>query len=498
MTRHRSLALALGTLTLCLATAAVRGQSGSIDLKPYRMEGKPIGGEGFTQLQALKSGKVRTRGPQEASNKALFKNAAEFLVYRVTQDQYYTGNDTGELKAPTGADRVMDVALRDLNIHLLVPNPGERLTLDQMNYIEDLGAAIDQAVVAVLTSKGVPPPVIRINATRMLALAARTGAPAHAKTITALLTNQFFKGKDGKPSETPPDVLYWSLKAAENLLAAPNPSALGTPNPARHTVKDDDLVPLVRALNDIVLNNPKGLAEKAARLKPEITVKPPPTPGAPKGDATLETSANPPPPAVDPKALTAEQAALIRYFRRQAVRALAELRFDTIAEGTPNEVRPGFTLAKVAALDASLNPPPTAAEVGEAVIGLCGINPSSNLNVDALLHLIAYGTGTFFTPKAENPDDKSIPWKAYAAQVDAAYAQLQKNAQSNPRLSPFRQQIAALAGIVTGEVTAPLTSANGTGRPSFERLGPWVQSNQPKGGLYGDDKKYQLNPRAGR
>jgi hypothetical protein len=498
MTRHRFLALALGTLTACLAAAAARGQSGSVDLKPFRMEGKPLDGTGLTQLQKMNKGEVKTRGPNEKANKALLQQAAEYYVYRVTHDQYYTGGETGELKAPTGSDKVMDEALRDLEIHLLVPVPGKPVLIDQVNYIEDFGAAIDQAVVTVLTGKGVPPPVIRINAARMLALAARTGSPAHAKTVTALLTNQLFKGKVGKPAETPPDVLYWALKAAENLLSAPDPLALGTPNPARHTIKDADLVPLVQALNDIVLKNPKGLAEKAAELKPQVAVKPPPTPGAPKGEATLETGNGPKPPAVDPNALTAEQVALVRFFRRQAVRALAELRFDTVAEGTPNELRPGFTLAKVAASDASLNPPPTAAEVGEAVIGLCRVNPSFNLDPDALLHLIAYGTGSFFTPKAENPDDKSIPWKAYAAQVNAAYAQLQKNAQSNPRLTPFRQQVGTLSGIVTGDVTAPLTAPAGPGTPNLQqRLLPWVQNNPPKGGLYGDDKKYMLNPRAG-
>ncbi|HVK17182.1 MAG TPA: hypothetical protein VM533_09555, partial [Fimbriiglobus sp.] len=279
MTRYRSLALAFGTLITCLAATAARGQSGSIDLKPFRMEGKPLDGPGLTQLQDMKTGKERTRGPKEKTNKVLLKQAAEFYVYRVTQDQYYAANDTGELKVRTGGDQNLDVAFEDLNIHLLVPNPGERILIDQMNYIEDFGAALDQAVTAVLTGKGgVPPPVIRINAARMLAMAARTGSPSHAKTITALLTNQFFKQND-KPAETPPDVLFWALKAAENLLSAPDPSALGTPNPARHTIKDEELVPLVKALNDLVLNNPKGLAEKAATLKPELAVKPPPTPG---------------------------------------------------------------------------------------------------------------------------------------------------------------------------------------------------------------------------
>lgn len=495
MTRLRFPALAFGILTICLAATAARGQSGSIDLKSFRMEGKPLDGTGLTQLQKMNKGEVKTRGPQEQSNKALLKQAAEFYVFRVTQDQYYTGGDTGELKVRTGGDQNLDVAFDELTIHLLVPKPGQRVLIDQMNYIEDFGAALDQAVVAVLTGKGgVPPPVIRINAVRMLALAARTGAPAHSKTITALLTNQFFKA-GGKPAETPPDVLFWALKAAENLLAAPDPLALGTPNAARHTIKDEDLIPLVRALNDLVLNNPKGLAEKAATLNPVLAVKPPPTPGAPPAAAAQGTPAPASTLQTDPNALTAEQADLVRYFRRQAVRALGALRFDTVAEDTPDQLRPAFTLAKVALSDVSLNPPPGAGEVGEATIGLCNVHPSSNLNVDALLYVIAFGTGRFFTPKAEKADDKSLPWKAYAARVDNAYALLQKNAQSNPRLSPFRKQIGELSGIVTGDVTAPLTATNGTGRPGLERLLQWVQSNQPKSGLYGDDKQYQLNPR---
>jgi hypothetical protein len=482
-------------LTLFLLASAASGQSGNIDLKPYRMQGKPLTGDDLVRLQEMRDGKLRTRGTDEKANKELFKRAAQFWVYRVTQDQYYTGGDTGELKPRTGSDRSMDEAIRDLEIYVLVPKPGERKLIDQMNYIEDFGAALDQAVIDVLTSKGVPPPVIRINAARMLAVAARSGAPSLAGTTTALLTNQFFKGKDGKPAETPPDVLYWALKAAENLLAAPNPLVLGTPNPARHTLKDEALVPLVQALNELVLHNPKGLAEKAGILKPELAVKPPPpptTPGAPAAPAPgakLDTA---------PKGLTTEQVSLLQFFRRQAIRALGKVRFDTVAEGTPNQIRCGFTLAKVAVSDASLDPPPNVTEVGEAVIGLCGIHPSSNLDVDALLHVIAYGTGRFFTLKAEQKDDKSVPWKAYAGRFNEAFALLQKNAQTNPRLSPKRDKIAALAGIVVGDVTGPITASNGTGQPVFERLSGWVQANAPKGGLYSDDKKYQLNPRSGR
>jgi hypothetical protein len=499
MTRlhSRPLALALGTLALGLAATAARGQTGSIDLKPYRMDAKQITGDMSVKLQEMKNAKRRVQGPEVNANRQMLKQVAQFYVYKVTQDQYYTGGDTGELKPRTG-DLSLDVAFDDLEKTLLIPKPGEPLTLDQVDYIREYGAALDQAVVAVLTDKGGPPAVIRINAARMLAQAARTGAPAHAKTITALLTNQFYKGKDGKPAETPPDVLLWALKAAENLLAAPDPTAISLPNPARHTLKNEELVPLVQALDNMVLHNPP-VADKAADLNPQLAIKPPPPPSTTPGAAPpAEQPAAPQQGGkLDPNALTAEQVGLIRFYRRQAIRALAKVRFDTVGgDGTP-EVRCGYTLMKVAVNDATINPGPSVAEVGEAVIGLCGINPSQNLNVDFLLNATAYGTDLFFSQKVGNPQDKLLPWKLYAARIGQAYEQMQKNAQVNPRLSPFRQQITALAGIVSADLVVPIEKGDETSPPRTERLTQWMQNNQAKDGLYGDDKqqKYKLAPR---
>jgi hypothetical protein len=495
--RSRTLTFALLTLTLGVVAAAARGQSGNIDLKPYRMDAKQITGEDAVRLQEMRAGKERTAGPKFNENRQLFKRAAQFLVYRITQDQYYTGGDTGELKPRTG-DQNLDRAFEDLEInYLLVPKPGEQISLDRVDYIREFGAALDEAVVAVLTK--MPLPVIRINAARMLALAAKSGAPAHGKTITALLTNQFFKTKDGKPMETPPEVLYWAMKAAEYLLAAPDPTGLSTTNPARHTLKNEELVPLVQALNNLVLNNPQ-VADKAAVLNPDLAVKPPAPPPSTAPGATPPEAQPKEPSApggkLDPKALTPEQLGLVRYYRRQAIRALAKVRFDAVGgDGTP-EVRCGYTLVKVAVNDASINPAPAVAEVGEAVIGLCGINPSSNLNVDFLLNVAAYGTDLFFSQKVGRMEDKLLPWKLYAARVSAAYVGMQKNAQVNPRLSPFKQQINALAGIVTADVTDPLEKGGDqTSPPRVERLTQWIQDNQAKAGLYGDSQQYRLTPR---
>ena len=232
-------------------------------------------------------------------------------------------------------------------------------------------------------------------------MAARSGAPAHAKTITELLTNQFFKA-DGKPTETPPDVLFWALKAAENLLAASDPCALGTPNAARHTVQDEDLVPLVRALNDIVLKNPPGWPRRRRRSTPTAASRRPA--GRPRPRHAEARRRRPPPRRSQteperPRRPSRSTSSGTSAGRRSG--PWASCGSTLVAEGTPTRSGPAFTLAQVAVSDVSLNPPPSVTEVGEAVIGLCKIHPSPNLNVDALLLVIAYGTGRFFALKAE-------------------------------------------------------------------------------------------------
>ena len=351
-----------------------------------------------------------------------------------------------------------------------------------------------------------PPAIIRVNAARLHAEGAKSGAPAFGKSVMAMLTNTYFKDKAGKPVATPPEVFFYALRAAENLLAAYDPTVLVGQFASRHSLPDAELVPLVKLLEEMVVKGPP-VADKAAPATVDASGRPIVL-AAPAGEAK-EGDAKPDAPAIDPaKGLTPEQAAVVRYYRRAAIRALAKVRFDTVGgKGGPGgETRPAFTLAKVAVSDASLSLPATAGDAAEAVIGLAGMAPVASittLNIDAWSSAMAVGMAAYAAPRiaAAAADERSLPWKVYSARLNVAFSAVKRGTVSSPRLRPLAQPLANLCDIVLADIVAPLEKDNqvGTDRPSTERLTEWRRNNPPKdpaGSMYSDSPQYKLNSKA--
>jgi hypothetical protein len=502
MTRYRlrTLALSVGSVALFLLAVGPAPGQGGADLKPYRMDAKAtsgavldnLPGDMIIRMGELKEGKLLTRGPDEKANRELFRQIAQFYVFKVTHEQFYATSDTGELKARL-PDQTIDGMLAELESRfILVPPTDVRITGAQIDYIMDFGAALDAAVVAVLSNK-TPPAIIRVNAARMLALAAKTGAPAHGKTILALLDNKFFK-RDGKPTETPPEVLYHTLRAAEGFLAAHDPRQFETPRAGYHwqMFKADDLpdlLALIKVLETMALKGP-AVADKAYVPPVAPAVK-----AATSDPATTDPQT--PAPKVEAKASTAEQIALVKYFRRQAVRALAKVRFDTLPleASAAGEVRPALTIAKVAVADASINPTVTAAESIEAVIGLSGILPSQNLNVELVIEAVGRGVRSSYAFQGRPQTEKTIPWKMYSARLKVALDGWKKNAANNPRLRPHLNEITALANLITTDLLDPIDKDQ---KPVLNRLDAWVgeaSQRDPNRPVYKNDPQSKLTPR---
>ncbi|HUR55741.1 MAG TPA: hypothetical protein VMZ71_16510, partial [Gemmataceae bacterium] len=124
---------------------------------------------------------------------------------------------------------------------------------------------------------------------------------------------------------------------------------------------------------------------------------------------------------------TPEQLAVHGYIRREAVRALAKVRFASVMdEETKTVMYPVHTLARVAISDPALVPPPSASEIAEAVIGICNMSPlappgaAKGYNAATAAEAVAVGLRSFAGPRAGNPTDRSIAWRVYAARLSEA------------------------------------------------------------------------------
>jgi len=483
---------------LCFLAASTANGQGT-DLKPYRLEPKQPTGELLTKMNDLYSGKVRIKGPDIRGNQAILKQFAQYAMYRVTFDSYYNLPESGELK-PRTVDQNLDLLVSDLNSRLLIPTPERdlpRMNPEQTGYIIEYGAALDAAVADIFAKN--PPAIIRVNAARFLSIAAKSGAPAHGKTLTAMLNNTYFKDKAGKPLPTPPEVLIYAIHGAENFLAAYDVTALNSPLVTRHALPDAELVVLVKILDDMVLKGPPvaalaSVSSVDASGRPTNLTPPPPM----GGEAATTAPAAPPATAT---ALLPEQIAVVRYYRRAAIRALAKIRYDVVGgKGVP-EVRVGYTLAKVATNDSTLSLSTTPADAAEAVIGLANnALPSVYLNVDVWALALAQGLGNMAAPRLAEDADVSLPWKQTAARVSASFAQLRKNIAVTPRYRGYGKPLTDLLDLAIVDILSPLEKDTqaGVNRPSVERLQLWITGNPPKdaaGSLFNDDAKYKFAPR---
>ncbi len=496
--RWRSFAVLSSSFLLgVIFVTSVAGQT-TANLKDYRLEPKQPAGELLTKMIDLRTGRVRVKGPDYEANKQVIQQYAQFLIFRATFESYYNLPDTGELK-PRTSEQNFDNVISDLNSQILVPTPEgdlKKLTVIQSEYIDEFAEQIEKAVAAVYAKN--PPAIIRVNTARLFALAAKSGAPAHAKTVIAMLTNTYFKAA-GKATETPPEVLYYALKAAENLLASHDPKALFSDQASRHSLIPADLTALVKILEEMVVKGP-NVSDKVAPILTDPSGMPialPPT-QPPEGTvAPPEGAAPKPDTSAAPKEMTPEQLAVTRYFRRQAIRALAKVRFDTLRDAP--DVRPAYTLAKVAVSDPSLSLKASPADVAEAVIGLCGMTPTNrDIQIDGWAFAIAIGVNNFVQPRLTNNADKSLPWKVTAARLNLAMTNLKVLIPNNTRLNPFRKQLGDLIELTKADILAPLEKdvLGGVNVPTVERLGQWIAANPPKDptrSLYTDSPNYKLN-----
>ena len=334
--------------------------------------------------------------------------------------------------------------LQDLSRFTLEAAPtSTRAGPDQALYIHELGAALDAAFKELIEKH--PEPIVRVNAARVLAVVCRSGSAAHYPTLTALISNP----------NTRTEIKHYLLQGAGNLLAAYDPNWLKTRN---HVGQTDDPKPvgaLVKAVNDCV-NNPSQLLA-----------------GLPDGKADKA------PP---------DQLAVLSLVRRQAIKALAQVRYAMIPDADGKPMYPVHTLARVALSDPALVPAPTPADAAEAVIGICNMAPVEvkgfrltplKYNADAAIEAVTAGLITFASPRAADSQDRRLPWRSYAIRIATALRNWRPLFDplfeaSTPNVfdaSTVPPVVEEFYKDVVPNVLAPMDSLDSSGKPALRPVG---------------------------
>jgi len=381
--------------------------------------------------------------------KIAFANFAKYYADVVIHPLVYKAQQDPSVSSPTNRVPTIDWdintgILRDLERFLLTPTPATPVKVDQADYIREMGIAFDAALKPILQTH--PERIARINAARVLASACKSGAPAHWPTVTALLNDTFYQTKDkaGKVLQlpTPTEIKYYALQAAGNLLSAYD---LVEYSVRKHSNNPKEVAELIKAVQACVEN-------------PHVLV-----PGIPGKKI---------------EAATADQLAVIPFVRRQAIKALGEVRSASFPSPDGSTLYPAFTLARICVSDPSIIPAPTPAECAEAVIGLCNMapvymgDPIKGYNVDAVVEAITAGLLTFAKPRT-NPADRSLPWRGYSARIgealrkwrplfDPLYNPLNPNVFSE-REVPAR--VNELIDRVQNSILAPIDKVGFDGKP---------------------------------
>ncbi len=312
------------------------------------------------------------------------------LVYKFAQDP--------SIKAPPGGPSTIpsldgpNGIIPEIQRFILIPMPSNanRVTKGHGDFIRELGIAFDNALKPIINEN--PERIVRINATRMLAVACKSGATAHYPTVTALLTN----------ANTPPEIKHYALVAAGNLLSAydvynyrSRRHSNGWKNDQQKGAGDKELAELVVAIEKHV-TDPAAIMNNVPNFK------------------AAEASPG--------------EKDVVRFIRRQAIRALGEVRFAAIpAADGKSLLYPAYTLARVCVSDPALGIEPSPSECAEAVIGLTNMSPIrdsdilKDYDIDTLVEAVAAGLVTFAERKAANKDDKSIDWRGYGLRLSEGF-----------------------------------------------------------------------------
>ncbi|MCE9533253.1 MAG: hypothetical protein K8T89_19315 [Planctomycetes bacterium] len=311
-----------------------------------------------------------------AKNKELLGDLAKWHVHRLAHPPF----NGEELKTKVfGTPDTIETLMIETERLFRWPDPRTPPNANQLEYAKILGQAMQYELLDLMEKTSVK--LEKVNAARMLASTGRLPCEDLVPTYLKLI-------KDDKVGL---EIKFFAFQGLRNLLLIPDPS-----EPAKHFIRD-----------------PIKLAEISTELSNYITKKP-------------------------PDKLSSEQAMVVLFVRREAIRALAAFRVSVVRNQQAAILAiPIWALLRVATNDkivAAKDAVATPAfgfqtlERLEAIIGICGMAPDKSLNLDLVVYLINEGLfeiasemGKEKAAFVSDPRNKPvIPWRIMAARMSEA------------------------------------------------------------------------------
>ena len=378
----------------------------------------------------MRSGTIRVK--DDPKHRETLKAVAEYLAFTLCTPPYNGEQPPASDRTPIGVQRtpteIMDDARRMSDIYSgTTSKPGQ----EQIEFADEFGKAIAAATDVVLKQSARP--IERINAVRLMGVAAQIPAPSLADPLVAIVNN---------PKAAEAEKLY-AFQALRNLLEQPDPN-----EPTRHIWGG-------------AAGNPK-LHEVFTALSNYVFQK-----RAPRDD---------------------KERAVIEFVRRDAVATLARFRDPSIRKADRTLLsRPAWALARVVAQDPSVYPPFTIQEQLEAATGFAQMKVDPDMNLD----LAAWVTAGLMVnaARAANLDHERatgtgtlpvVQWKLVSARWSYALSVWREGVSKLPAArSPGLVRDVANTGI---ELLTPLEKEGAIAQTAnaVQTLVAWQRNNPPK------------------
>lgn len=419
-----------------------------------------------SDVQKMRAGNIRIKDPDNkadwAKNQQSIDTVAKWLAFSVATPPINgepLPRDDKSIPAMKTMDDLMDNVVSYTNLGGGATTLG-KLSVEQVEYGMIFGKALADAVKIVRQNSFRP--IERINAVRILAIAARMPCPDLADSFIEIISNKEIN--DGEK--------LYAFQGIKNLMEQTD-----NVDASKHVIRDvNQLAKLATALSDYITRNREVKDER--------------------------------------------EKAVIEFTRRHAIAALAAFRDGVYRKPNRDLIyRPSWTLMRVIGGDPTVSPGFTGLEKAEAIIGFCQMRNDVDMNLDVAAYMIAVAPlptsaggatlgGLVEFARTANEDilranrEKTLPsahWKITAARMSLSMAQWRESAKSLPK-NRYPENVVSLATLGIAMLTLIEKEGGGASTGAeVQSITTWAGNNAPKAWaemqvaqLYKDDAKSVL------